>query len=38
LGRLVITDVGLPGGMNGREMVEAARGDRPDLKVLFITG
>jgi len=35
---LVITDVGLPGGMNGREMVEAARSKRPDLKVLFITG
>jgi PAS domain S-box-containing protein len=35
---LLITDVGLPGGMNGRQMVEAARVTRPDLKVLFITG
>lgn len=35
---LVITDVGLPGGMNGREMVDAARSKRPDLKVLFVTG
>ncbi len=35
---LLISDVGLPGGMNGREMVDAARQRRPDLKVLFITG
>ena len=35
---LLITDVGLPGGMNGRQMVDAARGRRADLKVLFITG
>ena len=35
---LVISDVGLPGGMNGRQMVDAARTDRPDIKVLFITG
>ena len=35
---LVITDVGLPGGMNGRQMVDAARRSRSDLKVLFITG
>ncbi len=35
---LVITDVGLPGGMNGRQMVDAARTRRSDLKVLFITG
>ena len=35
---LVITDVGLPGGMNGRQMVDAARPGRADLKVLFITG
>ena len=31
-------DVGLPGGMNGRQMADAARVGRPDLKVLFITG
>jgi signal transduction histidine kinase/ActR/RegA family two-component response regulator len=35
---LLITDVGLPGGINGRQMADAARKDRPDLKVLFITG
>ena len=35
---LLITDVGLPGGMNGRQMADAARVARPDLKVLFITG
>ncbi|XYD11785.1 PAS domain S-box protein [Methylobacterium sp. NMS12] len=35
---LLITDVGLPGGMNGRQMADAARMHRPDLKVLFITG
>ena len=35
---LLVTDVGLPGGMNGRQMADAARVDRPDLKVLFITG
>jgi signal transduction histidine kinase len=35
---LLITDVGLPGGMNGRQMADAGRERRPDLKVLFITG
>jgi PAS domain S-box-containing protein len=35
---LLITDVGLPGGINGRQLADAARVDRPDLKVLFITG
>ncbi len=35
---LLVTDVGLPGGMNGRQMADAARINRPDLKVLFITG
>jgi CheY-like chemotaxis protein len=35
---LLVTDVGLPGGMNGRQMADVARRDRPDLKVLFITG
>ena len=35
---LLITDVGLPGGMNGRQLADAARGNRPDLEVLFITG
>jgi PAS domain S-box-containing protein len=35
---LLVSDVGLPGGMNGRQMADAARVRRPDLKVLFITG
>jgi PAS domain S-box-containing protein len=35
---LLITDVGLPGGINGRQMADAARVNRPDLPVLFITG
>ena len=35
---LLITDVGLPGGMNGRQLADAARQRRPDLNVLFITG
>ena len=34
----LVTDVGLPGGLNGRQMADAARVTRPDLKVLFITG
>jgi PAS domain S-box-containing protein len=35
---LLVTDVGLPGGMNGRQMADAARVTRSDLRVLFITG
>ena len=35
---LLVSDVGLPGGMNGRQMADAARVLRPNLKVLFITG
>jgi PAS domain S-box-containing protein len=35
---LLITDVGLPGGMNGRQVADAARLTRPGLKVLFVTG
>ncbi|WP_459748340.1 ATP-binding protein [Pseudomonas sp. 3A(2025)] len=35
---LLVTDVGLPGGMNGRQLADAARRLRPELKVLFITG
>ncbi|MDT9600291.1 GAF domain-containing protein [Sphingosinicella rhizophila] len=35
---LLITDVGLPGGLNGRQVADAARVARPDLKILFITG
>ncbi|WP_232481104.1 PAS domain-containing sensor histidine kinase [Roseomonas sp. KE2513] len=34
---LLVSDVGLP-SMNGRQLADAAREVRPDLKVLFITG
>ena len=34
---LLVSDIGLP-GMNGRQVAEAAREQRPDLKILFITG
>ncbi len=35
---LVITDVGLPGGINGRQVADAGRAVRPNLKILFVTG
>lgn len=35
---LLVTDVGMPGGINGRQLADAAREQRPGLKVLFITG
>jgi len=35
---LLLTDVGLPGRMNGRQLADAARRLRPDLKVIFVTG
>jgi PAS domain S-box-containing protein len=34
---VLFTDVGLPGGMNGRQLAEKARTRRPNLKVLFTT-
>jgi CheY-like chemotaxis protein len=36
--RVLFTDVGLPGGMNGRQLADEARRQRPHLKVLFTTG
>ena len=36
--RLLFTDVGLPGGMNGRAARRRGARLRPDLKVLFTTG
>jgi PAS domain S-box-containing protein len=36
--RLLFTDVGLPGGVNGRQLADAAARIRPDLAVLFTTG
>jgi CheY-like chemotaxis protein len=35
---LLVTDVGLPGPINGRHVADAGRETRPDLPVLFITG
>jgi len=35
---LLVSDVGLPAGLNGRQLADAARVHRPRLKVLFITG
>ena len=35
---LLFTDIGLPGGLNGRQVADAARRIRPSLKVLFTTG
>jgi CheY-like chemotaxis protein len=35
---LLITDVGLPGSLNGRQIADAARAKLPALRVLFITG
>jgi PAS domain S-box-containing protein len=35
---LLITDIGLPGGLNGRQVAEAVRAIKPELPVLFITG
>ena len=36
--RLLFTDIGLPGGLNGRQLAEKARKLRPDLAVLFTSG
>ena len=35
---LLITDVGLPGGLNGRQVAEAVRERLPQVPTLFITG
>ena len=35
---LLVTDVGLPGALNGRQLADAMRGLLPQLPVLFITG
>ena len=35
---LLVTDVGLPNGMNGRQLAKAARERLPGLPVLFISG
>jgi len=35
---MLVADVGLPNGMNGRQVAEAVRERRPDIPLLFITG
>jgi signal transduction histidine kinase/CheY-like chemotaxis protein len=35
---LLFTDVGLPGGVNGQALADAARSARPGMRVLFTTG
>ncbi|HEY0206823.1 MAG TPA: PAS domain S-box protein [Acetobacteraceae bacterium] len=35
---VLVTDVGLPGGMNGRQVADAVREVLPDVPVLFTTG
>lgn len=35
---LLVTDLGLPGGMNGREVAAHARLRYPDMKILYVTG
>jgi PAS domain S-box-containing protein len=35
---ILVSDVGLPGGLNGRQLADAARAISPDLPVLLITG
>lgn len=35
---LLVTDIGLPGGLDGRQMADAGRKRRPGLPVLFMTG
>ena len=36
--KLLVTDVGLPGGLNGRQLADAARALVPRLPVLLISG
>ena len=36
--RLLLTDIQLPGALNGRSLAQRVRIDRPDLPILFITG
>ena len=35
---VLVTDVGLPGGLDGRQMADKGRQSRPALPVLFMTG
>jgi PAS domain S-box-containing protein len=35
---LLLSDIGLPGGVSGKQLADAARATRPHLKVILITG
>jgi CheY-like chemotaxis protein len=35
---LLLTDIQLPGGINGRDLVRMARETKPDLPVIFMSG
>ncbi|MCA1594433.1 MAG: response regulator, partial [Acidobacteria bacterium] len=35
---LVLTDLMMPGGVNGHQLVEELKADRPDLKAIFVSG
>jgi PAS domain S-box-containing protein len=35
---LLLSDIGLPGGLSGKQLADAARASRPRLKVILITG
>jgi CheY-like chemotaxis protein len=35
---LLLTDIIMPGGLNGRELADRLRGERPDLKVILMSG
>ncbi len=36
--RLLLTDIRLPGDLDGHELAERARNERPDLPIIFMTG
>jgi CheY-like chemotaxis protein len=35
---LVLTDLMMPGGLNGHQLVQRLQADRPDLKAIFVSG
>lgn len=35
---LLLSDIGLPGGISGKQLADAARASRPQMKVILITG
>ncbi|WP_211585183.1 PAS domain-containing protein [Gluconobacter wancherniae] len=35
---VLVTDIGMPGGLNGRQLAQRLRGRWPRLRILFITG